>query len=82
MPARSKAWIVFARWNIGLVGSNPTWGMHVSVRLFCVSAVLCVQVAVLRRADPPSKESYRMCERWRNSKADKVQENGCRAIDR
>jgi hypothetical protein len=32
---------------------------HVCLRLFCV------QVAALRRADPPSKESYRLCVRNR-----------------
>jgi hypothetical protein len=31
-----NAWIVFARSNTGVVGSNPTRGMDVYVRLFCV----------------------------------------------
>jgi hypothetical protein len=57
VAARSKAWTVFARSNTGIVGSNPTWGMDVYVRLFCVCAVLYVEVAALRLADPPSKES-------------------------
>jgi hypothetical protein len=61
VAARSEAWTVFARSNVGIMGSNPTWGMDVNVRLFCVCAVLCVQVAALRRADPPSEESYRLC---------------------
>jgi hypothetical protein len=30
--------------------------------LFCI-CLFCVQVAALRRADPPSKESYRLCIR-------------------
>jgi hypothetical protein len=38
--ARSKAWTVFARSNAGIVGSNPTQGMDVYVRLFCVCVVL------------------------------------------
>jgi hypothetical protein len=42
VAARSKAWTVFARSNTGDVGSNPTQGMDVCVRLFCVCAVLCV----------------------------------------
>jgi hypothetical protein len=75
---RSKAWTVFARSNTGFVCSNPAWGMDVSVRLFCIHAVLCVHVAVLRRADPPSKESYRLCKRSRNWEAAKVQQ---RAIE-
>jgi hypothetical protein len=40
--ARSKAWTVFALPNTGTVGSNPTQGMDVYVRLFCVSLVLYV----------------------------------------
>jgi hypothetical protein len=40
--ARSKAWTLFARSNAGIVGSNPSQGMDVYVRLFCVSVVLCV----------------------------------------
>jgi hypothetical protein len=52
LAARSKERIVFARSNTGIVGSNPSWGMDVCVPLFCVCAVLCVQAAALRRADP------------------------------
>jgi hypothetical protein len=52
------AWTVFTRSNTGIVGSNPTWGMDVCVRLFCV--LFRKQVAALQRADPPSKESYRV----------------------
>jgi hypothetical protein len=37
---RCKSSIVFARSNTGIVGSNPTQGMDVCVRLFCVCAVL------------------------------------------
>jgi hypothetical protein len=33
---------IFARSKAGIVGSNPTWGMVVCVRLFCVCVVLCV----------------------------------------
>jgi hypothetical protein len=36
VAARSKAWTVFARSNIDIVGSNPTGGMDVCVRLFCL----------------------------------------------
>jgi hypothetical protein len=41
VAARSRAWTVFARSNTGIVGSNPTQGMDVCVRLFCLYAVLC-----------------------------------------
>jgi hypothetical protein len=33
------------------------------VRLFCVCVALCVQVATLQRADPPSKVSCRQCKK-------------------
>jgi hypothetical protein len=33
---------VFACSKAGVVGSNPTRGMDVCVRLFCVCVVLCV----------------------------------------
>jgi hypothetical protein len=56
--------------------------MDVYVRLFCVCAVLCVQVTSLRRADPPPKGSYRMCIRLRNWKSAQDPTKGCRAIDR
>jgi hypothetical protein len=41
VAARSKAWNVFARSNSGIVSSNPTQGMDVCLRLFCVCAALC-----------------------------------------
>jgi hypothetical protein len=44
VAVRSKAWTVFERWNIGIVGSNPTQGMDVRMHLFCVCAVLCVGI--------------------------------------
>jgi hypothetical protein len=37
------------------VGSNSTWGLNAFLRLFCVCAIMCLQVAVLWQADPPSK---------------------------
>jgi hypothetical protein len=40
--AQSKEWNIFARSNTGIMGSNPTRGMDVGVRLFCICVVLCV----------------------------------------
>jgi hypothetical protein len=34
--ARTKTWAVFFRSSTGIVDSNPTRGMDVCVRLFCV----------------------------------------------
>jgi hypothetical protein len=42
MATRSKAWTVFNRSNTGIVDSNPTRGIDVCARLFCVCAVLYV----------------------------------------
>jgi hypothetical protein len=55
VAARSKAWNVFSRSNIGIVGSNSTKGMDVCVRLFCV----CVDNG-LATGSSPSKKSYRL----------------------
>jgi hypothetical protein len=41
VAARSKAWTVYARSNAGIVGSNPTHGMDVCVRLMCVLSSVC-----------------------------------------
>jgi hypothetical protein len=42
VAGRSKAWTVFVRSNTGIVGSNPTRGMHVCMHLYCVCDVPCV----------------------------------------
>jgi hypothetical protein len=42
VAARSKAWNIFAHSDTGIVGSNPTEGMDVSLHLFCVYVVLYV----------------------------------------
>jgi hypothetical protein len=75
VAARSKAWTVFYRTNTGIVCSNPIRGMDVCERLFCV------QVEALRQADPPYKESYRLCKRSRNWKSSQGPIKGCRATD-
>jgi hypothetical protein len=51
--------------------------------VYPVFVLSCVQVAALRRADPPSKESYQLCKRSRNcKKSGKGTTKGSRAIDR
>jgi hypothetical protein len=47
VAAQSKAWTVFARFDAGIVGSNPTQDMDICLHLFCV----CVQVTTLRWAE-------------------------------
>jgi hypothetical protein len=41
VAARSKAWIISARSNTGIVGSNLTRGMNVCVGLFCIGCSVC-----------------------------------------
>jgi hypothetical protein len=41
VAARSKEWTVFARSNTAIVGSNPTQGMDIYLRIFCVCVVVC-----------------------------------------
>jgi hypothetical protein len=65
VAARCKVWTIFPRSKTRVVCSNPSRGMNVFVRFFCV-CVVCVYVAALRRADPPFKESYRLCIGVRN----------------
>jgi hypothetical protein len=43
VAARSKTLTVFVHSKPGIVGSNPTPGMDVYVRLFRVYVVLCVE---------------------------------------
>jgi hypothetical protein len=67
VAARSKAGTVFARSNAEIVCSNPTQGMDVCiVCVYSVFVLFCVSVEALRWADPPSKETYRLCIGSRN----------------
>jgi hypothetical protein len=43
-----------------------------SVCVYSVFMLSCVQVAALRRAYPPSKESYRLCKNQETEKAAKI----------
>jgi hypothetical protein len=52
-----------------------------SVYVYSLFALSCVQEAALRRADPPSKEFYRLCKRPRNWKSVHGPTKDCRAID-
>jgi hypothetical protein len=71
--------IMVARSNTGIVGSNTTRGMDVCLRLFYVCVVLCVG-SDLAAADPPFKESYRLCTGSRNLKIGQGPSKGCTAI--
>jgi hypothetical protein len=52
-----------------------------SVCIYSVFVLPCVQVAALRRADPPSKEFYGLCIGLRNRKSGQGPTKGCRALD-
>jgi hypothetical protein len=70
----SKAWTVFSRSNTGVVCSNPTWGMDVSMRVFCLCSPVCVCVCVCvfryRPCDGliPRWRSYRLCKNQETEK--------------
>jgi hypothetical protein len=56
VAARSQTRVNLDRSNAGVVGSNPGWGMAIYP---CFSVLCChTWVVALRKADPPSKESY------------------------
>jgi hypothetical protein len=72
-----KAWTVFSRSNIGIVGSNPTQGMDVCVGLFCVCVVLCVGIGLATGWSPVQgvqPTEYRL-RNWKSGQ-------GPQAIDR
>jgi hypothetical protein len=80
VSARSGAWTVFAFSNVGVVGSNPTWGMDVCVRLFCVCAVCKWRPCDGLTPRPRSPTDY--VKRARNWKIGQSPTKGCRTIDR
>jgi hypothetical protein len=63
VAVRSKAWTVFAPSNAGIVVSNPTQGMDICMRLFCVCVVLCVGSGLVTGWSLSSKESYYLCKK-------------------
>jgi hypothetical protein len=82
VAARSKAWIVFARSNAGIVGSNPAQGMDVcSVCLFCVCVVLCVGSGLVTGWSAVQGVIPTVL-RLRNWKGGQGAAKGCRAVDR
>jgi hypothetical protein len=52
VTAQSRAWTLFARSNAGIVGSNPTQGMDVCLRFFCVCVVLCEDSGLATGSSP------------------------------
>jgi hypothetical protein len=77
---RSKAWTVFARSNTGIVGSNPTRGMDVCVRLFCVCVVLCVGSGLATGWSPVQGVLQTVYRTKRVKK--RPRSKGCRTIER
>jgi hypothetical protein len=71
VATRSNAWIVFARSNSGIVGSNPTQIMNICMCVYSLSDLFFVQGAALRLADNSSKELQCVCKkRLRNWRRD------------
>jgi hypothetical protein len=70
VAARSKAWTVFPRSNTAIMGSNPTQGMGICVRLFCVCVALWVGSGLATDWSPvqgvlPCKKDYETAEKAR-----------------
>jgi hypothetical protein len=65
VAARSEAWLVFARWNAGVMSSNPTRDTDLCLRLFFVCLVLCVGRG-FATGRSQSKGFYRLCIGLRN----------------
>jgi hypothetical protein len=80
VAARSKAWTVFARWNAGIVGSNPNQSMDVCVHLFSVCIVLCVGSG-LATDWSPIQRILPTVYRIKKLKSCQGPTKGCRAID-
>jgi hypothetical protein len=66
VSSQYKAWPVSASPNAGVVASNPTRGMGVFVRSFCVCVVLRVGSG-LAMGWSPSREPCRLCIGSRNA---------------
>jgi hypothetical protein len=49
-------------------GVFPTQGMDICVCVYSVFVLCCVYVAALRWADHTSKESYRLCKKYYETK--------------
>jgi hypothetical protein len=81
VAAPSTAWIVFARSNTGIAGSNPTRGMDICVRLFCVCVVLCVGSG-LATGWHPVQEVLPNVYRLKNWKSGQGPQGLCRVIDK
>jgi hypothetical protein len=81
VAAQSKVWTVFTRSNTGIVGSNPTRGMNVCVRLFCVCAVLYTSSGLATGWFPVQGVLLTMYNS-RNWKSGQGPTKGRRAIDR
>jgi hypothetical protein len=72
---------VFTRSNTGVVGSNPTRGIDVSVRLFCVCVVLCVGSGLATGLSPVRGVLPAVC-RLRNWKSWKGPAKGYRSREK
>jgi hypothetical protein len=73
VAARPKVRTVFGLSNAGIVGRIP-FEAWMSLCVYSVFVLFCVYVGALRRADPPSKESCRLCVDYETEKAAKAQQ--------
>jgi hypothetical protein len=81
VAGRSRACTVLARSNAGIMCSNPTQGMDVYVRLFCVYAVLYIGSG-LAKGQSSVQEVLPTVYRVKKMKKRSFPTKDCRAIDR
>jgi hypothetical protein len=56
--------------------------MDICLYVYSVFVLSCVYVSALRRADPLSRESYRLCKKdYETEEEARAKQKGCRAID-
>jgi hypothetical protein len=79
LATHSNAWTIFDRSNAGVVSSNPTRGMDVCVRLFCVYVVLCVNRRLVTGWSP-FQGVLPTVYRLRNWKSGQGPTKGCTAL--
>jgi hypothetical protein len=79
VAVRSKAWTLLAGLNTGVLGSNPTRGMDVYVRLSCVCVILCVGRG-LAMGWSPVQGVLQAVYRLKNWKSGQGPTKGCTAI--
>jgi hypothetical protein len=82
VAAQSKTWTVYARSNIGVIGSNPTRGLVVCAFILCLCCPAYRYCSCPAMGRSPVQGVVPTVYRLRNWKSGQGPTKGCRAIDR